>query len=246
MEITYDIMLKELQKKFVPFYILTKLYGILREDQALFGAFRSWANLFWPQGVVDIMSNDYCGKNDIQINRYAFETFLQQSNILPIKIAAAHLGMSTFSFTNVLDKLQTLGIINLSQQISPQVISASTMGIILRWATGYKSYNDHNSACIEIHTKLESFDLKTEKLYCVTSEALKRYPPYFAYEFDCLSDDPISLYYQVWLDFKKPVNLKPDSCSIKLFVEHQEELSKFVFAGKLPTIPGGLLIEKEN
>ena len=54
-------------------------------------------------------------------------------------------------------------------------------------------------------------------------------PPEYAYEFDMLTSEPVSVRYQLWLDIGKPVRLKPDVCSVKTYFLHKKLLRDYLF-----------------
>lgn len=62
---------------------------------------------------------------------------------------------------------------------------------------------------------------------CSASKALRKNPPDVAYERDIITREPIGFSHQVWLDFGKPLALKPDACSIITFVQHESVLRPF-------------------
>jgi hypothetical protein len=44
---------------------------------------------------------------------------------------------------------------------------------------------------------------------------------------DCLTVEPVSATHQMWLDFRKPLNLPPDRCSKLLYVENRDLLRPY-------------------
>ena len=52
--------------------------------------------------------------------------------------------------------------------------------------------------------------------------------------FDAITLEPVGLRYQVWLETRKPVNLRPDVCSLKFYAAHENELKEYVMKGSEP------------
>ena len=60
------------------------------------------------------------------------------------------------------------------------------------------------------------------------------FPPDMAAAFDAITLEPVGLRYQVWLETKKPANLRPDVCSLKFYAQHEAELADYVMQGGEP------------
>ena len=227
----YTFMRTWLPEEWVPFEVLGFLYGIRKDDAALWGSFRSWSSRL--RRPLKVLSPD-------QVHRHAFESYLQRSGLLPIKQAAARLGMTKDSFENVLTVIEASDpLVASMQSFSRQLISESLLRSFherfpkLRNTT----FSSQDSYCSAIHKELKKdFNIDVEDLRCITSKLLDDKPDY-AYEFDCFTDEPIGLRYQVWLDFKKPINLRPEACSWNLYVEREKDLKGLVLGGDEPSIP---------
>jgi len=232
MDATYTFMRMWITKDWVPFEVLRILYGISRDDEALWGGFRAWPNtLRRPREVI----------RPDEINRHFFETFLQQSGLLPLKWAAARLGMQDDSFNELFEALRAKGRISEPDVFfTAQTVRESFIRSIHQIFPDLKHrvFGDYNSFCLSLHRAIKkNLKIRVKGLFCVTSRALKEEPMDFAYEFDCLNGEPVGLRYQVWLDTKKPINLRPDVCSTKLYYEHEEELKHMLFSTQKPDIP---------
>ncbi len=232
---TYTFLRMWITKEWVPFQVIELLHGIQREDDALWGAFRAWS--------LSLRRSKEVMRPDDFINRHLFETFLQRSALLPIRLAAARLGMETDSFIELIDTLETKGRIKKETELlSSQIVSESFVRSISDLFPDLKHqvFSNYNRYCTILHRAIKK-DLKINirGLYCVTSRAIEENPGNwdFAYEFDCLNGDPVGLRYQVWLDTKKPINLRPDVCSILLFKDHIKDLKPLLFSNRMPEIP---------
>jgi hypothetical protein len=227
-------MLIQLQKEWAPFDVIDLLYGIKKEEKLL-GGFRAWSSrLRRPKEV----------ERSDSINRWSFEAYLQQSGLLSVKMAAGRLGMTKESFEEVLAKLEERNsiadkMVKISDQVVPESLVRSFHELFPD--VRFKVFGNHSSYCKTLHQAIEKeLKIEAQSIHCVTSEALGDDPSDFAYQFDCLTGDPIGLRYQVWLDFGKPFFLSPDACSLKLYEKNERYLKKFVLAGRLPEVPPGL------
>ena len=92
----YAYMMMWLPEKWVPHAVIELLCGIQQDDERLWGHFRSWGLRARRPRVVQRPGEVY---------RHAFETYLQQEQLLPMRVAAARLGMSEASFDEVVARL---------------------------------------------------------------------------------------------------------------------------------------------
>jgi len=226
-------MMMWLPRKWVPFDVIKQLYNIdLAIDKNLKN-FLEWS-------LENRKSREIIKPTRNEVNRHALETFLQRSELLPIKIAAAHLGMTNNSFIELLDVIKDGGLISLkTEHYSPQVVSESFIRTLpsLLPNLKHKVFGDHDNYCKNLHLAIKkNLGLKVEGLYCITSQSLGEKPADYAYEFDCITGDPVGLRYSVWLDFKKPLYLRPDVCSQKFYLENKKILKRYLFLGKEPEI----------
>lgn len=230
-----DYMMQWLTKEFVPFNVLDLLYGIQKEDELLWGGYVAWSVRNKRQRLPIDSEN---------INRYAFETFLQQMQLLPKSIAAAHIGMSESSFEKLITAIEDRnGPFLNNEKFSDQVVPVSLIRSLREYipALRHRIFGDHNGYCRFLHDAIKGdFNLEVEPLFCITSKTLAEKPSDYAYEFDCFTGDPIGIRYQVSLDFRKPMYLKPDACSLKYFVENEDVLKHFLLLSRKPEIPDGL------
>lgn len=231
--------LEQLQKEACSIELAEELFGLdLRHDNALLGRFRAWASRFW-RGEPVVRSTS--------INRHALESFFQFSGLVPVKWAAAEVGMEQSSFVATLQALQGDGLpVPMSSISSEQVVEERLVRDLHKWfpALSHVLFVNHSAYCARLHEVIEGTYpfIKVGALRCVTSEALGEDPPDYADTFDVLTLDPVGLRYQVWLDFKKPVNLRPDCCSLKFYASEQAALSSYVMRGGEPAeIPATLL-----
>lgn len=99
----------------------------------------------------------------------------------------------------------------------------------------HKTFSDHSLKCRALHATIRAeLHIEVEPVRCVTSILLDPTEPDMAAAFDAITLEPVGLRYQVWLDADKPVNLRPDVCSLSFHAKHEAELRAYVMKGSEP------------
>ena len=215
--------------------LIQELLGIdLPADPQLASALRAWSKRF--RGDANVERSAGTGR---MVHRHALETFLLQNGWVSWKWAAVHLALVEDELKNVVALLEGKGVIpQLASGVSDQVIRQREAAMLYRLfpATRMKTFSSHSSMCRALHAAIKdelAFDVKP--LLCVSSVALEEKEPDLADAFDAITLDPVGLRYQVWLETKKPVNLRPDVCSLKFYAKHENELRTHVMKGSEPS-----------
>ena len=149
-------------------------------------------------------------------SRYELESFMQQKRVVPKKWMGAQLGMSIASLEQLLARLGDIGMRLNRYEVYKELIAESLADDIVTELPGLKFYipRDHNSFCARLHADLDKeLGIKVQPLFCATSDRMQDYTKQYASNFDCITLDPLSVKHQLWLDFRKPLNLAPDRCS---------------------------------
>lgn len=226
-----QMRMQALKDPWCSYGLIQELYGLdLAQDDALLGALRSWARLL--RRPITVLEPE-------RIHRHHLETFLQVEKLLPMKQAAARLGMDVNTLLAVERALRPQGFY-ITSPLSEQLAEESRLRSITRYLpeVRYQLFGDHDDFCSSVHEAIgKALGIPVQDLRCITSSALGESPPQYAYEFDVITLEPIGIRYQVWLDFGKPVQLKPDCCAAKTYVENKEVLQAYVFPGHTPRIP---------
>lgn len=128
-------------------------------------------------------------------------------------------------------------LLQINSGISDQLVrqrEASTLYRHLR-SMRLKTFSSHSAMCRALHAAIRvELGVEVTPQLCVTSLALGEEEPDLADAFDAISLDPVGLRYQVWLETRKPVNLRPDVCSLKLYARHEDVLRAYVMKGSEP------------
>ncbi len=165
-----------------------------------------------------------------QAPRFMIESFMQQKHVTSKRWMAARLGMTEESFGDLAQRLPDIGLRPQRYAIYPEMIADSLPEDIVPALRGlrFRTFSDHNSFSERLHAALQDeLNLHVEPLFCATSVAMRDYPRQFANNFDCLTLEPLSGRHQVWLDFRKPMNLGPDRCSKLLYLENHDVLEPY-------------------
>jgi hypothetical protein len=161
------------------------------------------------------------------ISRYELESFMQQKGVVPKKWMGARLGMRIASLDELLARLRDIGIRPERYVVYTDLISKSLSEDIVLNLPGlkFRTFSDHNNFCSRLHAELAKvLGIQVAPLFCETSDRIQDYPRQFASNFDCITLAPLSVKHQVWLDFRKPLNLGPDRCSKLLYIENRDVL----------------------
>lgn len=101
----------------------------------------------------------------------------------------------------------------------------------------YRTVVRHDSFCERLHQAItKELGIGVEKQPCATSVELSEEPILYSGTIDSLTLWPLSIKYQVLLDFGKPLNLPPDGCSKLTLAENLEELRPFVAGHTTPNL----------
>lgn len=171
---------------------------------------------------------DKCG--DGVASRYELEGFLQQQAVVPKKWMGARLGMTVASLDELLARLADIGMRPNRYIVYPDLVAESLSEDIVPNLPGlkFRTFSDHNTFCARLHADLDKvLGIKVQPLFCATSDRIGDDYRKFASHFDCITLDPLSGRHQMWLDFRKPLNLGPDRCSKLLYTENQEVMRPF-------------------
>lgn len=164
------------------------------------------------------------------VSRYELESFMQQKAVVPMKWMGARLGMNVASVQELLDRLKDIGMRPQRYIVYEKLIAESFSEDIVPNLPGlkFRTFSDHNSFCERLHAELDKvLGIKVQPLFCATSEQMQDYPKQFASNFDCITLAPLSGKHQLWLDFRKPLNLGPDRCSKLLYIENRDAMRPF-------------------
>jgi hypothetical protein len=168
-----------------------------------------------------------CGEGNI--SRYELETFMQQKSVLPKRWLGARLGMKAVSLDRLLSRLKDIGIRPQRYVVYDDLIAESLSEDLVQNLPGlkFRTFSDHNSFCQWLHAELDKvLGIKVQPLFCETATRLQD-SQQFASHFDCITLSAVSGKHQMWLDFRKPLNLGPDRCSKLFYAENRDALRPY-------------------
>jgi len=165
-----------------------------------------------------------------QFSRWKLESFLQAKRIVSKKWMGARLGVKAAIVDQILDGLPKIGLRKKRYEAYADLLSDSLPEDLANNLPGlrFRTFSDHNSFCELLHARLLD-DLHVEipqagKLFCATSGELDEPIQSYANAFDCITLKPLSTRHAMWLDFRKPLSLGPDRCSILFYAQNHDDL----------------------
>jgi hypothetical protein len=216
-------MLGEVSRQRWSFELMEKTYGLnLKENSSLTVQFRMWAGRYGKES--EVINDD--------VDRWLFEMFLQYRELVPVKIAAPQLGLDTPDLVQILNVMTDSGCISSSERdgVFLEVISKNVIRDLPGRLPSFprKTWESRSSYVRAFHEAVaQDLKLSVVLLQCSASERLKDPEPEVSMERDIITNEPIGLQYQDWMDFKQPITLKPDACSIFTLVQYSEILDDY-------------------
>lgn len=216
-----------LRQREVPFEFIAARYGVDLTDRALADLFRRWSEAAHKGRVV---------MTSAAVDRHAFELFLQAANFVPRRFAAASLGMSERSLVEVLDALNKTGLFPSARiEWGAALMSGKLISEFASIFPGlkFRIFGSYPDMCRRLHAEIRAeLTVEVEPLFCVTGAALGE--PTYARGFDAISEEPVGMPWQIFLDTKKPIQLEPDIVGTLFFARNTDVLGPHLFAGVLP------------
>jgi hypothetical protein len=173
--------------------------------------------------------------DDGKSHRYGFELFLQSQKLLTRNYAAARLGMKPESLDQLLPELPKLGLPK-KYEVYKGIIEGSLSDDLVTTLPRlrFRTFGTHDSFCEFLHKVFkETLGLSIEPLFCATSLRLGD-PRLYAYTWDNILIEPMSVKHSVWLDLGKPLSLAPDRCSKLFFAENCDEMRPYLAGREEP------------
>ena len=201
------------------------IYGIdlWRSDSEVAGMFRVWAGIN-AKGKQVLFQDG--------VDRWSFEFFLQQSHMLPLKNASIKFAMFESDFLEVISRLCDNSLIPSSLRFGqiPGLYPSSLIDGLPRLFPAMRTrfFTSNSDFIRSFHAQIaDDLGFNVNTVYSDLSRQLNESPLEAAYEYDVLTREAMGVSRQVWLDFKKPLALKPDACSLLTYVKHKDILAKY-------------------
>ena len=233
---TFDIheRLEQLKSEWCNIETFYKIYGIdfaSNDSCKIRELFLAWANSF-P------FKRECFKDNNKLVNRWLFELYLQHQNLLTARKAGIQLSMTKEDMIEVISSMMSkkMPISGWWLECSNDIIDATFISNLSGYfpSLRYKLFNDRYIYIQRLHEVIAQdlgIQIKyVEPFYSGCAEYNNESGVHYATEFDIITDKPFVSHQQVWLDFGKPVALKPDICSIFTYASHEQELKQYLFS----------------
>lgn len=229
------VRLDELRSIYWSSRLMEDVYGIeLVSNEELLGRVRRWAAR--PRRLQSPLLQHGEGWH-----RQMFEAWFQAEEMLPLKWAAARLGMTRETFEETLAAGADRGLWEWAED---QVVPERLVRDLHRSfsATRDRLFTDHNDRASRVQEAIRhELGVDVKAMMCATSQALGERPTAIAADYDILTGEPMALRHTVWLDLKKAVHLRPDACGLRTFARYRRVLEPYLFPGEAPDVPAVLL-----
>lgn len=192
------------------------------EPQRLLAQYRIWAEQYRSNSKVLDMEGE-------SIHRNLFELFLQHRGLTAVRSAAIQWGMDQVSFQQVLSASLDKGFISEAEAKGDfqDVYRASLIADFHKRFPKLErmTFVSYSGFISYLHKEIKnSLNVSVNPLFCLTSQALGEEPLEYAYSFDSITNEPMGIGFNIWLETKKPIQLRPDLCSWITYVRFEEIL----------------------
>jgi len=176
----------------------------------LLAQYQMW-NQMWNQ-----MSHDAASDTPAGVDRWRFEIFLNSRNWIPRRPAALELAVSERSFAEVMAaaKAENFATRSEADGVFPGIYSSDFIsGFHRRFPQlQNRTFPDINEFYAQLHDQIfQHLGVTPIPLKCLTAEVLGE--DNYAASLDAITEEPMSMPFQVFLETGKPSQLRPDSCS---------------------------------
>ncbi len=216
--------LKRLSARYCDYQLIADMYG---PEVAVGWVHGQWRAFLFRQGFSQ-PPEALAGET---YDRHSLENFFQKEEVLPVRWAAVRLGMHQDSLLEVLEFLSQSGRMPpwyaASQLVQERLVKEMhRLFPELQW----KVFSGHTSRCRAIHEAIEKAGgPKVVPLMCETAQLLGEEEE-LAHDYDAITGEPVGLRHQLWLNTRKPLNLRADVCSWKLYALHETLLANWLMS----------------
>lgn len=172
-------------------------------------------------------------------NHWHWERFLQRREIVPITKAAAQLAMTVDQFRNVVERFQER--VGYSAVGSPWANGSNCIvrrSFLRDFHKGFEStrrtiFANHPAYIYRVTTAIQSeLGVSINPLRDLTDVKLETENPRPSYYIDDITNEPMGLGHEVFLDTGKPIELAPDACSWLTFANNEAILRPKLFGDR--------------
>ncbi len=191
------------------------------ESARLLAEFQSWADDL--TGLPALMVADRL------IRRNAFELFLQDRELVCIRAAAIYFGLDVAAFRSAMSAAQTKKLVSVAEAMGefPNIYRSSLIRDFHRRfpKLRYRIFSDFNGFVESVREQIrEVLEIEVTFVTCFTSQIVGINPPDVARGFDIITGEPMASHHEVWLETRKPIQLRPDSCSWATYFRYENVL----------------------
>lgn len=172
-------------------------------------------------------------------NHWHWERFLQRRELVPVIDAAAQLAMSVADFRRVTEQfMKHPGVSSVGSPWANDSNCVVRKAFLRDFHKGFESlrrtiFASHSSYIRQIHHEIsEQLGIRFETRFDCTDSILGETEPRSGYYVDCLTDEPVGLGREVFLEFKKPIELAPDCCSWLTFANHKNLILPYMLGNR--------------
>lgn len=174
------------------------------------------------------------------VDRNRFAVFLQARKYVPLRGAAVSLALTDESFLDVMNAERTRQLFESEvrgafEHVYNSEFIAGFFKIFPRMRQSVFPSSD--SFFDLLHDQIrQTLQTELQARLCLTSQVLGE--RHYGETLDCITQEPVSLPYQVFLNTPKPLQLRPDSCSWLTYFQF-EDILRPALLGAPPDCPQG-------
>jgi len=163
-----------------------------------------------------------------QVNRIAFERYLQAYHLMPLTFAADQLAVAREDFHTLLDEMVREKLLMADAKWEQSFCGTNLPEELPNHLPSFpkRVYPDVPSRIRAFHDAVNK-DLGFD-LAIVETETLDGGVKKPGHTRDILTSSPVALGDSVWLNLGKPVSLRPDVCSKRTYLDFRDQLSELL------------------
>jgi hypothetical protein len=204
--------------------LVAERLALLRRPLWLKETLGAWLGINFPRAepllaqfrMATQMSYDAAFETDTTIDRSRFAIFLSTRGWTPARAAALEFALTDRCFSRVIEAARERNFASPSEAegVFPGVYSSDFISNFFKRFPTLRTTTFPNTDVffVRLHQQIrDHLKVAPEPLMCLTSDVLE--DKHYANCLDAITEEPMSLPFQVFLDTGKPGQLRPDTCS---------------------------------